>query len=296
MISVAALVYGAAVGGGLMLVARELLPGRPDTERLLDRLEQTEAPASAAAGRGTAALVERTGARVLAGVGASWKLPRRELDLLGIPVARHVGERCLGALGGLVLPAVATAVLALGGITLPLPVPLFVSLLMAAAVWVNADIDVRKRAAKARLEYRYAIASFLERARLERGAHISAEGAIHRTAAVGDGWVFERLRTELDRATLAGVTPWEALRQLAEQLDVPELASPAETFSLAGDEGASILAALGTQARALRHRLLTDRQAEANGASEKLVVPGTVLFMTVFALIGYPAFTAMLTS
>ncbi|MDG4859290.1 hypothetical protein P8605_14170 [Streptomyces sp. T-3] len=300
MMSTAALFCGAASGCGLFLIVRELLPARPDLGAVLDRLENTQAPEPVMAEQGAGfrarsdSWAEQIGARVLERSGASLTLPRRELDLLGIPLAKHLGDKVIGAVAGFVLPQLGAALAALGGTALPLPLPLFVSVLFGLYLWVSADSNVRAKAKVARLEFRYAVASFMERARLERGAKSGADAAVYNTASVGDGWVLARIRATLEHAKLAGIPPWQALKTLAEQLDVPELASPAETFSLAGGEGTSIRATLATQSRSLRDRLLTDKQAEANSASEKSVVPGTIIFAVLFAVIGYPAFTALM--
>ncbi|MFE3945923.1 hypothetical protein ACFXPV_29310 [Streptomyces sp. NPDC059118] len=296
MLSTPALLCGAVVGGGLVLVARQLLPGRPDLGAVLDRMETTEAasPLSAPGADGSVrsrsdTLTLQVGAAVLARSSVPMAIPRRDLDLLGIPVAKHVGDKVVGAAGGLVLPQLGGALLALAGTGLSLAVPLFVSLALAAFMWFSADTNVKAKARRARREFRYGVASFMERARLERGAKAGAEAALHRAAAVGDTWVLSRIRSTLDHAKLAGIPPWEALKTLSEQLDVPELAAPAETFSMAGGEGSSIQTALGKQATALRGRLLTDEQAEANSASERSVIPGTIMFAVVMAIIAFPA-------
>lgn len=300
MISLLGVVYGAMIGGGAFLVVRELLPSRPDLGSVLDRLENTSPPASSAASAGggskSAVLTEQVGARFLASAGGRLSVPRRDLDLLGISAAKHVGDKIVGAVGGFALPQMALALMAAAGVHLPFVLPLFVSVLFAAMMWVSADTNVRSKATKLRLEYRYAVASLMERARLQRGAHAAAEKALYETAAVGDGRVYVRIRAALERAKLSGTPPWDALKALSEQLDVPELAGPADTFAHAGAEGANIMAALENQSKTLRNRLQTDIQAEANADSEKSIVPGTLLFVTLIATLGYPLFQTVLAS
>ena len=302
MLSTPALLCGALVGGGLVVVAHQLLPGRPDLGAVLDRLESTATPVTTApaavqtSGRSRSdGFALKVGTRVLDRTRIPLSVPRRDLDLLGIPVAKHVGDKVIGAAGGLLLPQAAGALLALGGVSVS-ALPLFASLLMAAFMWVSADTNVRAKARKARREFRYAVASFMERARLERGAKAGADAALYKAAAVGNHWVLARIRVALDHARLAGIPPWEALGTLADQLDVPELAAPAQTFALAGGEGSSIQTALGKQAKALRSRLLTDEQAEANAASEKAVIPGTLMFAAVMAIMAFPAAYDLLAS
>ncbi|MEU6680897.1 hypothetical protein [Streptomyces sp. NPDC046925] len=303
MISPGALACGAVVGGGLFLLVRELLPSRPDMDAVLDRLENTTphpgratAPVSAPAGtrrpRTEGSVWERAGEQILASHGHRLSVPRADLELLGKSVAHHVGTKVLGSLLALVMVQVAGLFLALVGFGLSWAPPFLASIVFAGYIWFDADATVRRKAKSARLEVRYAIASFLERAQLERGANVGPEAAVQRTAEVGDHWILTRISAALKRAELAGIPQWEALKQLGEQLDIPELAAPAESFSLAG-AGASIQKTLATQALLLRQRLLTDREAEANSASERLVVPGTILFTVVLIMFAYPAFSAL---
>ncbi|WP_249402310.1 hypothetical protein [Streptomyces sp. YIM 121038] len=264
---------------------------------VLDRLENFEpgpgrAQGGARGGGSARSLWERAGEQILAAHGHRLSLPRSDLDLLGLSPAAHIGSKVVGAVLALVMVQLAGVAAVLAGFGLSLALPVLGSLAFAAYIWIDADRQVRRKARRARLEARYAIASFLERAQLERGANIGPEAAVQRTAEVGDHWVLARISAALKRAELAGVPQWEALTQLGEQLGIPELAAPAESFSLAG-EGASISKALATQALLLRQRLLTDREAEAHAASERMVVPGTVLFTVVLAMFAYPAFSAL---
>lgn len=290
---------GALFGGGLFLVVREFLPSRPDMNAVLDRLENVSpAPARARptgarhSGPKDGSLWERAGEQILAAHGHRLSVPRADLELLGRSAAQHVGTKVVGSVLALVMVQLAGLLMTLAGLGMSFALPLLGSLAFAAYIWIDADAGVRRQARTARLEVRYAIASFLERAQLERGANVGPEAAVQRTAEVGDHWILTRITAALKRAELAGIPQWEALKQLGDQLDIPELAAPAESFSLAG-EGASIQKTLATQALLLRQRLLTDREAEANSASERLVVPGTVLFTVVLAMFAYPAFSAL---
>ncbi|GAA1264495.1 hypothetical protein GCM10009646_60480 [Streptomyces aureus] len=298
MIAPEALVCGAVAGGGLFLLVRELLPTRPDMNAVLDRLENTtprrspHRSAGPGAGAGEGALWERAGEHILSGWGQQLTVPRADLDLLGKSVAHHVGTKVIGALLAFAMVPLACSLLALAGVGIPWAPPVLVGLLFGAYIWLSADVDVRRKAAAARLEVLYAIASFLERAQLERGANVGLEAAVQRTAEVGDHWILTRISAALKRAEMAGVEQWDALKQLGDQLNIPELSAPAESFALAGS-GASIQKTLATQASLLRQRLLTSRLSAANGASERLVVPGTLVFANVLALIAYPAFVAL---
>lgn len=295
MISPLAVVGGAAAGLALGLLVRELLPARADLGDALRRMDATRPPA-AAPGAGEAGLAEWVGSRLLGPLDSLVRLPKRDLELLRISPARHLGEKALWVVWALLTPQVLQVLVSVAGVRLPFVIPAVISLGLAVVMWVHPTVEVKRRAAESRLEFRHAIASYLERVDLARAASQGASQALIRTAEVGDGWTFARLRTALEQAQLAGVTAWEALRRLAEDLGVPELARPAETLALAGEDGATVRNTLQHQARQLRAAILADAKAEANAASESMIVPviGLVVVMTIFAM--YPAAVQIMSS
>ena len=295
--SAPALAAGAAVGGGLVLTIAGLLPARADLAdvmRRMDagRIEHLEAQQSAPTG-----LLDRLGLKLLAQFGeGAFRLPRRELDLIGRSPAHHVGLKIGMALVGLVMPTFVVLTTAALGAALPLAVPAVLALALAVLFYMLPDIQVRQLASEARGEFRTAIASYLELVSLERAADAGPIEALHRAAGVGNGWVYHRLRGALIAAELAGIPPWEGLRQLSETLGVPELGAPADIMALAGEEGAAVYSTLQAQARSLRNSLLTEAQAEANSASEKMILPVSILVIIMAAFIAYPMIIKIMSS
>jgi hypothetical protein len=289
--STPAIVSGAAVGVGAAIAAAGLMRPRADLGDLLrrsdaGRLENLE-PRST---REAVSVWDRAGARVLALVGEGpLRLPTQELDLLGRSPAQHVGKRLSFALVGLLLPSVTVGMLALLGTPVPVTPPVLAAIGLAVLFSILPNLQVKEEAAEARREFRYAIASYLEMVCLERAADAGPSEALRRPTELGEGWVFTRLRDALTRAELAGIAPWEGLRQLSEELGVPELAAPADIMSLAGEEGAAVYSTLRAQARSLRGVLMTDAQTEANNVSEKMIVPVTMLVIIMAIYAAYPA-------
>lgn len=290
MIPMEAVLPAAAAGTLIGLAVRAVWPARPELSPALDRLDAGKTgPAvspSAPAGAGADSLPERLGHRLIAEFGGRIALPVKDLDLLRISPAEHLGKRVLFASYGLLLPQALQAVLALGGLALPFAVPTVVSLTLGALFWFWPAREVAQNAAAARLVVRHAAASYLERVALARVANSGAAQALTQTAQVGDEFIFERMRRAFHQADLSGVTPWEALKQLGDELDIPELTRPAETLALAGD-GAAVYVTLQAQARQLRIALLSDAKAKANAASAAMVLPVTfgVILMLVFVMI-----------
>ncbi|MCZ4098050.1 type II secretion system F family protein [Streptomyces sp. H39-C1] len=288
MIPVHAVLPAAAAGALIGLAVRAAMPARPDLASALDRLDAgkvTVGPSSADTAR-TGSLPERIGERLLREFGGRLTLPMKDLNLLRKSPAEHLGKRFLFALYGLLLPQLLQALLAATGSPFHFIAYGFVSLGFGALFWVWPGKEVARDAAAARLIVRHAAASYLERVALARIANSGAAQALTQTAEVGDGWIFVRMRQVFHQADLSGVTVWDALKQLGEELDIPELTRPADTLALAGD-GAAVYATLQAQARQLRIALLSDAKAEANAASAVMILPVTagVILMLTFVMI-----------
>ncbi|OIJ88161.1 hypothetical protein BIV25_37285 [Streptomyces sp. MUSC 14] len=288
MIPLTVIAPAAAAGLLLGVGIRAAWPAKPDLTSALDRLDASKAPTllPTEAPSRTGSLPERVGNRLPADVGDRIALPMRDLNLLRISPAEHLGKRVLFALYGLIIPLLLQGMLALGGAPFPYVVPAGLSLGLAALFWLWPGREVAKEAAQTRLVVRHAAASYLERVALARVANSGAAQALTETARVGENFIFERMRQVFHQAELAGVTPWDALRQLGEELDIPELTRPADTLALAGD-GAPVYTTLQAQARQLRIALRTDQKAKANEASTAMILPVTfgVILMITFVMI-----------
>ncbi|MEN8651711.1 type II secretion system F family protein [Streptomyces sp. 21So2-11] len=288
MIPMEAVLPAAAAGALIGLSVRAAWPAKPDLASALDRLDagKTPTPLPSAAPAATGTLADRVGTRMLSELGGRLTLPVKDLALLRISPAAHLGKRVLFALYGLLLPQLLQALLALAGAPFPYALPALFSLAMGALFWFWPGKEVTRAAADARLIVRHAAASYLERVALARIANSGAAQALTQTAEVGDGWIFVRMRQVFHQADLSGITVWEALRQLGEELDITELTRPADTLALAGD-GAAVYTTLQAQARQLRIALLTDAKAQANAASAAMILPVTfgVILMLIFVMI-----------
>ncbi|MEU0389218.1 type II secretion system F family protein [Streptomyces chartreusis] len=288
MISLNVIAPAAAAGVLIGLGVRAAWPAKPDLTSALDRLDASKVPTALPTDAlvPTGSLPERVGNRLLADFGDRIALPLRDLNLLRISPAEHLGKRALFALYGLIVPLLLQAMLALAGAPFPYVVPAGLSLGLAALFWLWPGREVAKEAAEARLIVRHAAASYLERVALARVANSGAAQALTDTARVGENFIFKRMRQVFHQADLAGVTPWDALKQLGEELDIPELTRPADTLALAGD-GAAVYTTLQAQARQLRIALLSDQKAKANEASAAMILPVTfgVILMITFVMI-----------
>ena len=295
MIDTWVIAAGASVGAGVAVLIRALVPGVPDLPAALARLDTADPGPVAAVGESR---WQRTSDGVFTDLAARLHLDRyaRDLALLGETPAALAARKTGYALLGLAFPPVLLAAVALLGIVPPLVVPVAVSLLLAGVLFWVPDADLRRRAQTERDAMRRAVCAYLELVALERAGDAGTVQALERAAWVADAPGFVRIRDALTRAELAGRPPWDALSDLAEQVGVPELGDLADIMRLSGTDGAAVYATLRARAASLRHQLLAASAAEANAASEHMIIPVALLGIAFMALIGYPAFARILFS
>ncbi|MHB1519088.1 MAG: type II secretion system F family protein [Acidimicrobiales bacterium] len=299
---ISALLLGGGTGLGLWLVVRGLYPPRASLADALAHLRRLPDPAPVlvpGTEGGVAARLGRPLADLLARAGAGWLVParvRQDLAVLDRSPQRHLAEKVtLGLLGLLVAPAM-SALLALGGASLPLALPLWGALVCAVVGFVVPDLGIHTDAARRRRDFRHALSSFLDLVVVALAGGGGVESALADAASVGAGWPFAYLRRALDQARLAREAPWAALGRLGTELGVGELSELAASVALAGTEGAKVRASLAARATSLRTHQLAEAETADQAASERMSLPVVLLFAGFLFFIGFPAVERVLTS
>ncbi|MFJ4151987.1 type II secretion system F family protein [Streptomyces galbus] len=298
ILSPVAIVGGAVAGLGVIVAARGVLPGRPDLGDVLTRMDANRLE-NLDRNRGSQpfTLMEKAGAMLLRTAGeGTLRLPRQQLELVGRSPAAHLGRKLALALYGLLLPVLCVSLANLAGYPFPFVIPAITGIGLAAVFWLLPDLQLKQQAVEAREDFRYAVKAYLRLVQLERAADAAPTQALKRAAEVGEGWVFAKIRNTLVRADLEGISPWEALKRLSGEIDVPELGAPADIIAIAGEEGAAVGDTLGAQAKSLSGALVTSAKAKANMASEKMVMPVAMLVLIMTVYIGYPALSRIMAS
>ncbi|NUP46286.1 MAG: secretion system protein [Catenulispora sp.] len=285
------LLAGAAFGVGLTMLARGLFPPKPTLAQALADLNRAPAPVRilAADDGGWAA---RFGGP-LVGLLESWNLPgekvAKDLQVLERSARRHLAEKAVAALAGLLLPLVLSLVLAAAGVVLPWTVPAWGAIACAAAGFFVPDLTVKSDAAARRADFQLAFTSYVDLVGIGLSGGAGIEAALDQAAKIGEGWSFTAIRKALDAARLSRVAPWTTLGQLGAELDVPVLQETAASLSLAGVEGAKVKASLLAKAAALRAHALSDADAAAQQATERMSLPVVQMFAGFLVFIAYPA-------
>ncbi|MEU0511611.1 type II secretion system F family protein [Amycolatopsis sp. NPDC006125] len=291
-----ALVFGAGAGVGLWLLLIWALPPRPALgARLAHVTTRPAAPPIVAVA--DAAWVTKWGRAfvpTLRALGLPGARIENDLRVTGRGVDTHLASKALLALSGLLAPWLSQALLALGGLSLGLEVPLLAGLVLAALGFLMPNLDVRTKATRLRREFRDALSAFLDLVWITLAGGAGIESALGDAAAVGRGPAFDQIRRALNAAQLTRTTPWATLRRLGEELDITELSELAASVSLAGTEGARVRASLAAKAQALRTHQVTDAEADAQAATERMAMPVALLFLGFLGFIAYPAVTQVL--
>lgn len=294
-----ALLVGFGFGGGIALILSGLSPAPVPLGRALADLHRRREPAPWVGEMEPArpSLLTRL-------LGETWTrsaLGRRlvepmaaDLRITGTSGAAHLAERVGCALTGLFWAPLATALMWVGGVHIGLVLPLWVSIGLAPLGFIVPSLTLRSKAVARRRSFRHAFSAFLDVVAISLASGRGVDSALHDGADAGRGWAFDELRRALLEARLLGETPWAGLARLGADLGVPEVGELAASAALAGSEGARVRASLAAKARAIRLRSLTDIEAAAQSASERMSLPIVVLMVGFIVFLGYPAIERVL--
>jgi tight adherence protein C len=291
---IAIVLLGAGFGGGVWALAIWAFPPRQPLGSMLEHLQQPPSPhtvPTSATGQeaGWAARLGRPAAPVLRRLGMPDLRRSRDLVIVGRDADSYLAEKATLTLVGLLTPPVAVTVLAILGTPPSLPVPAALTLGCAALGFLLPDLRLRADAARRREDFRHALSAYLDLVVISLSGGAGIDGALTDSVTVGNGWAFTQIRHTLQAAQLTRTTPWVALGRLGTEIDSRELSELAASLSLAGTEGARIRTSLTARAQSLRTHLLTDADASARAATERMGLAWGLLFLGFLIFIGYPA-------
>lgn len=287
---------GALVGLGLALLLSQVAPARPDLGQTLARLSPTGArqvqelqaatdPVSAGEADVREVLGSWAARHLPAGI---WgRVRSSDLAVQGTSLARFYGEKLLFAFIGLVAGPVLSSTFMLV-LDIPLYVPVLASLALAALLWFLPNYNVRSDAAQARVEFTRSLGAFVDLVTLEMAAGSGPRQAMQAAALVGDSWIFLRLREELARTRWSGLTPWDALRALGDEIDVPDLHELADIMRLSGEDGGRVYHQLKARSISMRGAILSAQKARANEVSERMTLPMSATALVFLAILATP--------
>ncbi|MGI5486000.1 type II secretion system protein [Microtetraspora malaysiensis] len=303
---------GAVLGLGLFLLFRALFPPRPGLFARLTALDAAQAGAELpkapliAPDEHVSAFRRDLGlrlARLYAARGWEARSIRADLALLGKSFEGFLATKVLLAAAGLLVFPLLVGWLALMGWGLSLSIPLWSALAASAAFFLLPDLQIRRDAAVRRRDFRHAVGAFLDLVAMNLAGGRGVPEALMMAVAVGspDGtpgaganWAMERIREALGNARIVGITPWQALGRLGDEINVDELRDLSAALGLVADDGAKVRSSLSARAATLRRRELAEVEGKAGERSQSMLVAQLLLCAGFVIFLSFPAAMKML--
>jgi hypothetical protein len=289
----------ALAGAALGLALWALFAARWARPTLAERLAGPPPPRTVVAtGPDTGVLTRlgKIGVPVLEGFGMPGPGTRRNLRVCERSPESYLAEKFTSLVLGLAFPPLLGVMLSLAGVSPSGVIAGGMWVAFVVIVWFAPDMSLRDEADKRRERMRRALASFADLVVVSLAGGAGVNGALADAGAAGNGWAMARIRESLREAALMRQSPWIALRELSERYDTPEFAELAASLQLAGADGARIRSSLASKAKTLRTQFLSEMDAEAQSATERMSLPVVLLFAGFLALLGYPAMSHIMFS
>jgi Flp pilus assembly protein TadB len=196
---------------------------------------------------------------------------------------------------------------ALMGWGISLQLPFWVALLVAIVFFFLPDAQIRRDAAVRRRDFRHAVGAFLDLVAMNLAGGRGVPEALMMAVSVGSpagsngsgagaNWAMERIREALGNARIVGITPWQALGQLGDEINVDELRDLSAALGLVADDGAKVRASLTARAATLRRRELAEVEGKAGERSQSMLVAQLLLCAGFVIFLSFPAAMKMLGS
>lgn len=305
-----ALLSGAAVGLGVYVFVRAMMRPDPGVATLLARIERgqrsmhthtmTELDSTfSGMSEGTRSRMAWLADRLeIVASDRGWRLGRVRADLaiMGRSVGAFLAMKiALGLLFFFIAP-LAWGVLALVGLELSAAVPVVFALLLGAFGFFIPDLSLRSEAAARRREFRRTVGIFLDLVAMNLAGGRGLPEALLAASTISDHWSLIRIRQVLANARLIGRTPWQALGELGEEVDLEELRDLAAALGLAAEDGAKIRQSLAARAATLRRKELSEAEGDEGERSQSMLVAQLLLCSAFLIYLAYPAITRLLTT
>jgi tight adherence protein C len=292
------------IGLLLLLTAQPIGRPRPSLAKRLAALRPDTPPQEAEATAFANSTLERL---LVPPLRAAGTLALRAAELLGIPTGRlarrlrlagepggpalFAGQKVFGALVGLgLLPALNQLDIIPFGRW-----PAWLWLTAAVAGFLTPDAELARKISRRRGDLLVGLGAATEFLALAVSAGCGLEQALGEAAAAGNGPFFVELSRRLSLARLQGRQGVDAITQMAEEIDLPELAALAGALQAGARQGTPVLQTLRAQAHAARQRRRLALLESGERAQVTMIVPvAGLIFPAFFLVILWPASVVLL--
>ncbi|MDF5751266.1 type II secretion system protein [Spongiactinospora sp. TRM90649] len=301
---------GAVLGMGLFLLLRALFPARPGLVARLLALDAARHDGDSPMlqlvlpDEEVSAFRRNLGvrlARFYAARGWEARSIKADLALVGRSFEGFLATKVLLSVSGLLAFPILWGWLALMGWGTSATIPLWSALAFALVFFLLPDVQIRRDASARRRDFRHVVGAFLDLVSMNLAGGRGVPEALLMSVSVGGGpdeanWAMSRIREALSNARIVGITPWQALGQLGDEIDVDELRDLSAALGLVADDGAKVRASLSARAATLRRRELAEIEGRAGERSQSMLVAQLLLCAGFVVFLSYPAAMKMLGS
>lgn len=196
---------------------------------------------------------------------------RALLHLHDISAATFYGHRLGAAVVLALMPAAAQFAAAAAGLAIPLvATPLAV---VAAAIigWMYPALHLRSQARVMSHDALDALLVYVDLVVVERLGNSAAVDALTNAAAVSANPLFVQIQRALSRAALERTMPWDALHDLATELNLPQLRDVVAIAQLQ-ERGGALVPQLRARVADLRDAQLRGMHEQANVVTQRMAV------------------------
>lgn len=296
------IVIGAVLGLGVYALVRALMPSKRSAVAQVARIDAMRARGAAyesAHHGGAGKDAGRLGsARARVGVRVSefylqqgWELRslRADLAVLDRSWENFLATKVLLAACGVFFGPLLFAVVWTLGVGRSPIIPIWLALLFAAIFFFLPDVEVRRDAADKRRDLRRVIGAYLDLVSMSLAGGRGLPEALMAAAEISDGWATQRIRSALADARITGISQWQALGSLGEELGVEELKDLSASLALVADDGAKVRDSLASRAETMRHRELSEIEGSAGEKSQSMLVAQLLLCAGFLVFLIFPA-------
>ncbi|MEV6756215.1 type II secretion system F family protein [Streptomyces sp. NPDC051214] len=297
------IVIGAIMGLGIYALVRALMPSKRSAVATVARIDAMRARGAAyESHRGSADSKDDSGrlgtarARVGARVadfylqqGWEQRSLRADLAVLDRSWEKFLATKTLLAAAGVFFGPFLFAVIWTMGVGDSPIIPVWLALMFGALFFFLPDLEVRRDAADKRRDLRRVIGAYLDLVSMSLAGGRGLPEALMAAAEISDGWATQRIRNALADARITGISQWQALGTLGEELGIEELKDLSASLALVADDGAKVRESLASRAETMRHREMAEIEGSAGEKSQSMLVAQLLLCAGFLVFLIFPA-------
>ncbi|MEU3841752.1 type II secretion system F family protein [Streptomyces sp. NPDC028635] len=293
------IVVGVVFGLGVYALVRALMPSKRSALQQVARIDamrargsayETQAPAQDSGRFGS--LRAQVGARVAEFYlqqGWEQRSLRADLAVLDRSWEKFLATKALLGVAGLFFGPFLFAVVWTLGFSRSPVIPVWLALMCGAVFFFLPDLEVRRDAADKRRDLRRVIGAYLDLVSMSLAGGRGLPEALMAAAEISDGWANQRIKYALADARITGISQWQALGALGEELGVEELKDLSASLALVADDGAKVRESLASRAETMRHRELSEIEGSAGEKSQSMLVAQLLLCAGFLVFLIFPA-------